>query len=333
MLSCTGTVNVASPLASRPAVDAYGRRSLIVDATLRTLLLSVPLVVAAGLARPDPQTEVVHAGVHRARFWAEKSAIRGAVGVALAGDSRVYHGLSPAEMKGLGEGPIVNLGFSGVCLCGPYLPFVTAALAPPTAGRRTVVLGVTPHSLTPHAAKDNGYLAEAGRSRTEAFERRYIVPALDFVEPITLEDIWRRATASSQKPTSRYIETFFADGWVSASLVPPKPDSALNEYSTVLASTKVDRANVDELVLTTRAWVGAGVRVVAFRPPVSPALRRLEDELAGYDEAAFRASFEAAGGHYLTFDDAAYETYDGSHLDETSARKLSRDLVGRLRAP
>jgi hypothetical protein len=300
---------------------------------LRTLLLAVPLVLAAGALRPRPEAETVHAGVHPKRFWAEKARIRGSVHVALVGDSRVYHGLAPSEMgavlreAGWGDPSIVNLGFSGVCLCGPYLPYVDRALDP-RAERRVVVLGITPHALTPHAQKDNGYLAEARRTASEVLERIVLAPALDYLEPIRLEAFLgdgRRARPAD----SHYRETFFADGWVGATLTPAQPEFALTEYRTVFASTKVDPSLVDELVERVARWTRSGVRVVAFRPPVAPELLELEDRMSGFDEAALRARLIATGARMPPVE-GSYATYDGSHLDEASARALSRHIAARI---
>lgn len=300
---------------------------------LRTLFLAVPIVLAVGAARPRPEAEVVHDGVHPKRFWAEKARIRGSVHVALVGDSRVYHGLAPSEMgavlreAGWGDPNVVNLGFSGVCLCGPYLPYVDRALAP-QAQHRVVVLGVTPHALTPHAQKDNGYLAESRRTGSEVLERIVLAPALDYLEPIPLEPFLgggRRARPAD----SHYRETFFADGWVGATLTPAQPDFALTEYRTVFASTKVDPSLVSELVERVAQWTRSGVRVVAFRPPVAPELLELEDRISGFDEAALRARLTAAGAEVIALE-GAYATYDGSHLDEASARALSRHVAARL---
>jgi hypothetical protein len=301
---------------------------------LRTLVVAVPLVLAAGALRPRPAGEVVHDGVHPKRFWAEKATIRGSVHVALVGDSRVYHGLAPSEMgavlrdAGWGDPNVVNLGFSGVCLCGPYLPYVDRALDP-KARRRVVVLGVTPHALTPHAQKDNGYLAEARRTRSEVLERMVLAPALDYLEPISVDAFLGGGARHVRPADSRYHETFHADGWVGATLTPAEPKFALTEYRAVFESTKVDERIVAEVVEQVARWVHGGTDVVVLRPPVDPELLELENRASGFDEAAFRARVTGAGARFLSLEDT-YSTYDGSHLDEASARKLSRHVAARL---
>lgn len=297
---------------------------------LRTLVLSIPIVIAVGMLRPAPRSEVAHSGVHRKRFWAQKASIRGSVRIALAGDSRVYQGLSPDEIArtlaadGRDSGAIHNLGFSGVCLCGPYLAYVERALAP--GSPRMVVLGITPHSLTEHAANANGYLSELARPRAEVLERTYLAPLFDFLEPISLDTL--RGTKDDDE---RYRAHYWPDGWVSATPIGRQdPSAAVHEYRPTFTTFKVSAALVDALVDTIARWRADGVAIVAFRPPVSAEMRHLEDELAGYDEETLRSRLGKVGAAYLAFDDARYTSYDGSHLEETSARALSRDLAAHL---
>ncbi len=268
-------------------------------------------------------------GVHPARFWVRKASVRGELEVVLAGDSRVFRGLSPSAMKGTLAGrSVANLGFSGACLCGRYLSYVEAALDP-RARTPLIVLGITPHSLTAHAAKDNGYVAEARRSRSEALERAYLTPAMDFFEPVTMKAVSNAWTGAGRPPT-RYVQRFADDGWVASDLEPPEPDGALREYEAVLGASPVDRGLVAALVATTARWAQRGVRVVGFRPPVSARMRELEDRLGAFDEPELQRRFVGAGGEYLVFDDAAYPTYDGSHVGAAVALALSRDLAARL---
>lgn len=299
--------------------------------TFRALALAVPIVIGVGLARPRTETTLEKLGVHPAKLWAEKARTRGTVEIALAGDSRVYIGLSPGEMRqALPARRVQNLGFSGVCLCGPYLEFLEQALDP-SARDRVVVLGVTPHSLTGHAARDNGYLAELRRPRTEVFERRFLLPVLDFVEPFPVDDLGRRwLGAGETRPAQRVVQRFHADGWVASTSEPPRPELALREYRTVLATWKYDAARLEELAAFATRLRGEGVRVVAFRPPSSVAMRRLEDDLGQYDEPQVRARLLRAGAEYLGFADDAFSSYDGSHLEEGSARSLSQQIAARL---
>jgi hypothetical protein len=308
------------------------------DLTLRTVLVSSALVVAAGLARPRTETVLQESGVHPARFWAEQARVSASFDVVIAGDSRTFRAISPEAMRpGSRDAstPVLrirNVGFSGACLCEPYLSYVEHALDPRSKDR-TIVLGVTPHALTSAAARDNGYLAEVRRPRTEVYERLWLSPALDFLAPIAPADLARAASGTDvRKAQTHYFETFHDDGWVASRVEPEEPDRALRQYAEAFRETRVDPALVDALIAATAAWKAAGIRVVALRPPTSQAMTQLEDEHSGFDERAFRDRFVAARGEYLVFDANAYHSYDGSHLREDAARELSHDLADRLDA-
>lgn len=299
------------------------------DPTLRTALIAAALVAAVGVARPRAPTVMDERGVRPSRFWAEQARERARFDVVLAGDSRVFRGLSPAAMSEVApRSRFHNFGFSSACACGPYLSFVVDRLDPASV-RPTLVVGVTPHSLTRHAERDNGYLAEARRTPSEVAERLYLAPALGFVEPIAPADL-TGALFGRAPARSRYVQRYEADGWVASALVPPEPDRALGEYRRVLSASKVEPRIVEELRATVEKLRARGVRVVAFRPPASEAMRALEAELAGYDEPSVRATLKAAGAHYVDVDPDAYATYDGSHLGEEAAVRLSRELAREL---
>jgi hypothetical protein len=298
--------------------------------SLWALGLGLVLTILVGLVRPAPRTQQRSTGTPAARFWAAKVAVEGSLDIALAGDSRVFRGLSPEEMRAaLPDARIGNLGFSAACLCGDYLGYVERSLAK-DARAPLVVVGVTPHSLTGHAARDNGFLAERRRPARERLEELYLRPLVDFVRPLSLAEIGLPVGDPGRRG-SLYLQEFHPDGWVASRLEPESPNGALIEYERVLRGSKVEAALVDELAASVARLRARGVRVVAFRPPTTPEMRALEDRLAAHDEPALSARLRAAGAEYWELG-GAYHTYDGSHLDESSARALSRDVAARIAA-
>ena len=59
---------------------------------------------------------------------------------------------------------------------------------------------------------------------------------------------------------------------------------------------------------------------------------KLEQELSGFDEAAFVQAFVAAGGVWLPTDQTAYLTFDDSHLRRDDAIRLSESLGQQIQA-
>ena len=67
--------------------------------------------------------------------------------------------------------------------------------------------------------------------------------------------------------------------------------------------------------------------MLGFRPPTTPAMLDLEERLSGFDEARFARRFEEAGGSWVALAREGWRSYDGSHLHEDSARRLSDELA------
>ncbi len=309
------------------------------ESTARGLLQRSPTAIALGVAallavgvarlRPAPATMQQNLGESPARFWAEKARVEGRLDVVLAGDSRVFRGLAPEEMRAALPGSrIGNLGFSAACLCGDYLPYLERSLGDgPT--EKTIVLGVTAHALTSHAARDNGFLAERRRTARERLESQYLGPLEDALRPIDATEL-ALGGGSATRTSALYFQDFRADGWVASRLSPENPNGALVEYERVLREGAVEPALETELLAQVTKWRARNIRVFAFRPPTTTEMRMLEERLAHFDEAAFAARFREAGGDYWEITPDAYHTYDGSHLTEASARELSRDVAARL---
>jgi hypothetical protein len=218
---------------------------------------------------------------------------------------------------------IANFGFPGCALDRPYLEAVEALLDP-TGKAATVVVGVTPHSLTAHAARDSGFLSERRRPLTEVYARLYLAPVERFFRPIDLATTLKQVAHPEQRVWGNYLEDLHDDGWVASRQVPERPGSALGEYRRVLEP--VSPEIVDGLLETVTAWSGRGIRVLGFRPPSSDAMVQLEAQRSDFDEPSFAESFERAGGVWLRFG-GSYHSYDGSHLREDAARALSRELA------
>ncbi len=313
------------------ATDRPTPRPLLRAPTALALGLATLLTFGVAQVRSLPATMQQNLGESPARFWADKARVTARLDVVLAGDSRVFRGLAPEEMhSALAGARIGNLAFSGACLCGDYLPYLEGALARGDGGaEKTIVLGVTPHALTSHAALDNGFLAERRRTTRERLESTYLGPLEEALRPIDVGDL-PLAVAPNARNGARYFQDFREGGWVASRLDPEKPNGALVEYERVLRDTKVEAAIVGELVTAVARWRERNIRVVAFRPPTTSEMRDLEDRLAAYDEAAFVKRFHEAGGEYWEITADGYHTYDGSHLDTGSARALSRDVAARL---
>lgn len=265
--------------------------------------------------------------VVRDAFWSYKVFGDDRYDIVAAGDSRVYRGISPDDLAvALPGRRIFNFGFSSGILDGELLARAEEKLDP--SGSRTLLIAITPHALT---AKKNEQVAELlATPREERFMTRYgervrlffhRMSPKRFFELLSGGDIW--------KDTANYREEYERrTGWVASSYRQEKGfDETLRSYRAMRAKFPVIPARVAALRDTAAALRSRGVKVFFFYMPSSDPMQELEREWPGFDYAAIRRTLESVGAESL---DGAVPTglhsYDGSHLDERSARELSRAL-------
>ena len=274
-------------------------------------------------------------GAEERWFWLNKTFAPPEYDLVILGDSRIYRGVSPEAIESTLPGTkALNFGFSGAGYYGEYLIEAKSKLSP-DANPPILLLGITPHSLTPNGAINEHFTQET--NRPPIYQIMYtrlpklmdlldpIDPALVFIDFASLtnlvdlpgEDIWS------------YNQVFNQSGWISSSRFPVQPDYALKTYKEIFLNNHVDEFVVNSLLWSIDNWVENGILVFGFRMPTTAEMIRLEDEMSGFDEQEFVSRFEQAGGHWLTICGDCYASYDGSHLLAEEAIQLSMEL-GRL---
>lgn len=263
------------------------------------------------------------------RFWVDKVSWSAQYDVVVAGDSRVNRGVWPHAMaQVLKDTRIANFGFSGVGFEARYLEAIGALLDPKSA-RRSIVLGVTPRSLTELAIASNGYLSWAATGRIERWTLKHSSALQVFLTPENPVLLFGRYVGNG--PT--YSQEEHADGWMPGGRDPEDPRASRQEYEQLFASTRLSFPAMSGLIDQVGRWVSDGVMVYMYRPPTTAATVELEDARSGFDEVAFRRRVQAAGGRWLDFPCDAYRTYDGNHLTKTAAIRFSEDLARAIVRP
>ncbi len=286
------------------------------DRTALALILTVLAIVATVLLRPAPKT------LDEDLYWALKVTAPPAE-VVLAGDSRIYRGLSPTIMREtLTDRRILNYAWDSSGFAADYLRAIDAHLDP-TSDRRAVVLGVSPWSLTPRSDTMTNFDEMQQKS---PFELQTMLLfggiASRFNSLITFRPDLEGKT---------YYQIFHEDGWVATRLTPPDPAFAMPSYRKNFTDNPVSPRMIDGLLAQVRAWRQAGVRVYAFRPPTTAPMIELENTLGRFDEEDFTRQFIAAGGTWLNMPQTGvYECYDGSHISDRAAVKLSTAIAREM---
>ena len=313
------------------------------DKTTGTLLLAAGMIAAFGCFFPRPQGHmlalgsraewIINTGMDEERFYTRKAGWPAEkLDMLIAGDSRIYRGVSPAEMGKLFPGwRIRNFGFSSGSYSALFMNAIER-LVDPASSNRVIVLGITPYSLTGGGMYWNQFNEEIKRRRTEVWERLFVQPALTFFKPLTLRELERGLKGQLMPKGIRYYQRFEADGWVASHKDPEDPEEAFSEYVSNFRKNPVVDRYVEDLVTTTRSWTAKGIRVFAFRPPTTDKMVELENRLSGFNETDLVRRLASSGVVWIPTANARYHSYDGSHLDETSALRFSRDLAIAIQA-
>jgi hypothetical protein len=156
-----------------------------------------------------------------------------------------------------------------------------------------------------------------------------IEDALERFGPLFLTDV---RTIVFGRRIAGHFQTYTREGWLASDLVPPNPRMTLPDYRKNFTGNAVGRKNLDEFSTKVGELVRNGIRVFGFRPPVSPELLALEEQMSGYRELEVAGALEQAGGKWLAIENSGYDTSDGSHLDVRSAILLSGRLAKTIRA-
>lgn len=289
-----------------------------------TLLTALLLIGLLAWLRPAPP----ETGLSTASFWTRKMLWEKEFDVVLAGDSRMYRGLSPGEMRRVFGGyRIANFGFSA-CGFGKHYLARLPRLFDPASRQKILVMGITPNSLTEKSAEvDNSFLARLHENRLEQYANLLFG---DFLKPFDPYN-YRELRNALKNRRQGYFQHYYEDGWVASYKLPEDPGDALDEYRKNWSEQKVSRRVEAELIATVKKLTASGIRVYGFRPPTTQAMYELESAMSGFDEAAFRDRFQKAGGIWLDFPLGRYPSYDGSHLRRDGAVLLSRDLARAIR--
>jgi hypothetical protein len=227
---------------------------------------------------------------------------------------------------------VLNYGFSGLGYSHSYLDAINRVLDPNSA-RKVIVLGITPHSLTKGAARENGFTEWVKKSSFDRVCARHFGAAFHLFRPLDPGEVYRVFALFGLCNKVSYYQEYHPDGWVASYKVPETPQEGLERYSRIFdldRSGPVDSKNVDLLIQTVAYWRLAGIEVYGFRPPNCSEMQELENRLSKFDEEAFRTKFEEAGGVWFECKKDSYRSYDSSHLHRNAAVRLSRRLAKKI---
>lgn len=285
-----------------------------------TLLLTALLVVSLSFVFPKNKEKYLGE-----MFWTRKTFATDKYNVVLMGDSRVYRGLSPEIMEiFLPDLNILNFAYSNGGL-NPTMFKAAEAKLTKKHDIKIIVLGITTNAITAYTKNNEQYFQELSRPREEVLERRFLNPLRYWFSSTSPEALIQHF--SPVEHTSYYLNEYHMNGYVESDKFPIDTMEAIPSYTDDFTNFKVDEQYLKNLFSQVKKWSDNGILVVAYRPPVSQAMKLLEDTLGRYNEDEISEGIISAGGNWIELNNTKFNTYDGSHLDKNSAELLS-EIVG-----
>jgi len=246
--------------------------------------------------------------------------------IIIAGDSRIYRGISAKILGDKLHLSALNLGFSSGGHSKLLFDLIDKHLNN-NSPNKTIILGITPASLTDRAA-ENGHIKRVlNRKKEEVLEYEYLFPIKLFFAPTTPYQIKKKLR---HKPSNDYRQEFHInDGWIASWYDSPIPYRALKSYKDKFTKMKTEEEVIQSLYKKISEWRSEGIEVYGFFVPSSKNMNELEKVVAEFNSNAFLKGFLNAGGSWVNIENQ-YSSFDGSHLGKESATRLSKEIANKL---
>ena len=246
--------------------------------------------------------------------------------IIVAGDSRIYRGISAGIIGKKLHLKALNLGFSSGGHSKLLFDLIDEHLNMKSP-YKTVILGITPASLTKRAAHNGHIKRLLNKKKEEILEYKYLFPVKLFFAPTTPYKIRKKLR---HKKSNDYRQEFnIEDGWIASWYDSPIPYRALKSYKDKFTEMKAEDDVIKNLYKQVKRWKSEGIKVYGFFVPSSVNMNELEKVVAKFDQNAFLKGFFNAGGYWINID-GQYWSYDGSHLEKESAVRLSENIAQKL---
>lgn len=297
------------------------------DRSAWTLITTSFLAVAIGLLHPHATDTT---GVPYEKFMAQKTIQHANFDMVVGGDSRTLQGISPGALAEIfPDCRIFNFGFGGNSVSVDYVHWLANRLGKKSS-KKTIILGVTPSSLTPHANAGNEFLSYIRLNPADLYIDFYLGDVIHFFRAFSLNSITKYFIPTYRNPHELAIvanQHLFPNGWSRLTIVHQDLDASTTTYIETFQNNPVSEKLIGDLIESVHQLTQQGIRMIGVRPPTTIALKNLENQLSGFNELEFSKRFESAGGWWFSFPFETYQTSDGSHLEGESAERFSRDLA------
>ena len=246
-------------------------------------------------------------------FWSSKLQQGSYYDFVALGDSRVYRGFDPRVFE-----KAYNFGFSSQQLVPEYLESSLKLFR--EDGEKTLIIGVTAHSLINKTGSHRKILQKE-EERISFLELRGLK---SFISDPTgdLSLFFQRVELAERKETKFF---FYNNGFSGTYTSKINPNRALASYQDTFSKHQFQKERTREVAAKISDLVQRGIKVFFYIPPVPDGMKELERSMGKFDEEYVIKSFMQAGAKYIPVLDS-YTSYDGSHILETEAIRLTKNI-------
>ncbi len=256
---------------------------------------------------------------HDRRFWFNKMNAE-ASDLLILGDSRMY--------RGFDSGRGLNFAFSSNSYTKDYLEFALSKVKE----NGTVILGITPQSLTDYNLDDHFRLMR-DQSRNVFSESLHLLETL-----IPRSNLF--TFMSGEKLPWKYYPQdarviYHTNGWMETLMNRPTSSMGKESYAEAFKSHAFNpqyTENISNFILEVRKLKHA--RVYLVYPPTSQEVYELENTFAVSKMNVFEEIRKLEASTGATFVDVpqyhVMDTFDGDHLDSEHARRYTKAVMDSI---
>ncbi|MCD4698412.1 MAG: hypothetical protein K8S16_19475 [Bacteroidales bacterium] len=290
---------------------------------ISTILFSFAICAVIGILFSKPDNDIL-----LKQMFARKVHLQKKYDIIVAGDSRIYRGVSTDIIGESLNRSAINLGFSSGGFSKPMYDLIEKKLSQQTGS--IVILAITPFSLT-HQSSYNGHIISVNNlKREEVLNYLYFSKLTNYFTPTDPLKLWYKIFQKTKYKNNYLQEVHVNEGWVKSDHIVRYPYYALKSYQNTFSNTKISEKSIKDLFNKVKEWSSKGIDVYGFVPPSSANMELLERTYSNFNDSVFAYDFINSGGRWINLSNA-YSSYDGSHLDAQSAALLSKEISSSIK--
>lgn len=255
--------------------------------------------------------------------------------VVFYGDSRTFNCISPKIVSEILQQPSFNFAFSSGGMNEKMMKFIDSRID--KKNKAVIVLGITPYSLTEDARANESYNEYRDKFKNKG--KNMLIspqgPALYDIITMPTKRILSIGATHKGKIFKRkdYIKHYHDDGWVETIVTGDTSKSiklTLEMYEKRnFQDNPISKFSIDETLTYIRKWSKEGIIVLVFRPPTCEEMEEIEERKTKFSSLRLEDKVRENGGIYINIPRSGWVSYDASHLDANSAKRLS-EFIGNV---